>query len=432
MSKPARPETGKEEYLSTTEGIGGKLRKVAEDFQVIEFIKTDSKPHWIWAKESDGGRHSIVKVTSKNWDTHVLVKELSKRLKISQKAIGFAGTKDKRAVSTQYFSLMASKDEIEGLDISNIEIEFIHKTTKPIRLGNLVGNKFRIKISDSDKDKNKINDILEQLDGGFPNYFGIQRFGAVRPITHIVGEKIVRGDYQSAVWDYLTTEGGDASGSEARKWLRENKNMEKALEKFPYHLLFERQIIGHLSRNEGDYTGALRELPESLLKMLVHSYQSLIFNRVLDQRIRQGLEINKPLIGDYIIPADNYGGPDQRKIIEVTVRNQAKLEKRCKEGKAWVAGLLPGTKSEHTKGVQGDIEREIMNEENINFTDFFIDEMTELSSLGMYRPLRQNLNEIELEYDEFDNPIFSFGLHKGTYATSFLREIMKCEDMKAY
>jgi len=208
--------------------------------------------------------------------------------------------------------------------------------------------------------------------------------------------------------------------------------MKKALEKFPYHLLFERQIIGHLSRNEGDYTGALRELPESLLKMLVHSYQSLIFNRVLDQRIRQGLEINKPLIGDYIIPADNYGGPDQRKIIEVTVRNQAKLEKRCKEGKAWVAGLLPGTKSEHTKGVQGDIEREIMNEENINFTDFFIDEMTELSSLGMYRPLRQNLNEIELEYDEFDNPIFSFGLHKGTYATSFLREIMKCEDMKAY
>ena len=73
-----------------------------------------------------------------------------------------------------------------------------------------------------------------------------------------------------------------------------------------------------------------------------------------------------------------------------------------------------------------------MNEENINFTDFFIDEITELSSLGMYRPLRQNLNEIELEYDEFDNPIFSFGLHKGTYATSFLREIMKCEDMKAY
>ena len=74
--------------------------------------------------------------------------------------------------------------------------------------------------------------------------------------------------------------------------------------------------------------------------MLVHSYQSLIFNRVLDQRIRQGEELNKPIIGDYIIPADNYGGPDQRKTIEVTNRNQAKLEKRCKEGKAWMMGSL--------------------------------------------------------------------------------------------
>ena len=86
MSKPVRPETGKEEYLSTSEGIGGKLRKIPEDFEVREFIGTDAAPHWSWAREIDGGRHSIVKITSKNWDNHVLVKELSKRLGISQKA----------------------------------------------------------------------------------------------------------------------------------------------------------------------------------------------------------------------------------------------------------------------------------------------------------------------------------------------------------
>ena len=264
MSKPARPEAGREEYLSTSEGIGGKLRKVAEDFEVIEFIETDSRSHWNWAKEMDGGRHSIVKITSKNWDNHVLIKELSKRLEISQKAIGFAGTKDKRAESTQYFSLMASKKKIEKLTIRNVEIDSIHKTTKPVRLGNLVGNKFKIKITESGKDKNKINNILEQLNGGFPNYFGIQRFGAVRPITHIVGEKIVRGDYEGAVWDYLTKGGSDTTGDEARIRLKKTKNLEEALEKFPYNLLFERQIIGHLSRNENDYIGALRELPESL------------------------------------------------------------------------------------------------------------------------------------------------------------------------
>ena len=36
MSKPARPEAGREGYFSTSDGIGGKLRKVAEDFEVIE------------------------------------------------------------------------------------------------------------------------------------------------------------------------------------------------------------------------------------------------------------------------------------------------------------------------------------------------------------------------------------------------------------
>mgnify|MGYP000904999473 CR=1 FL=1 len=432
MSSPARPEVGREEYLSKISGIGGKLRKLPEDFDVQEFIETETGSHWNWARESKEGKHWIVRITAKNWDTHVLVKELSKRLDIGQRAIGFAGTKDKRAVSKQYFSLMVPVEKINKLEINNVEIELMHRAVKPIRMGNLIGNKFKTKIMETNGNERKIKGIIEQLDGIFPNYFGIQRFGAARPITHLVGEKIVSGDYQGAVWDYLTKDGSDTMGAEAREFLKENKDWKAALEKFPYNLLFERQIIGHLSRNQDDYIGALGQLPENLSKMLVHGYQSLIFNRVLDQRIGEGLDIQRPLIGDNVIPADNYGGPDQRKIIEVTERNQAKLEKRCGEGKAWIAGLLPGARSEHTGGVQGDIEKTVMKEENIGFKDFIIEDMPELSSLGMYRPLHQNINELEWEFDEQGNPVFNFWLYKGTYATSFLREIMKCEDMRAY
>ena len=432
MSSPVRPEVGNEEYLAKNEGIGGKLRITPEDFEVLEFIETNTSPHWAWAQEKKDGRHCIVKITSKNWDTHMLVKEISKKLGIGQRAIGFAGTKDKRAVSTQYMSLMGPTERIKKLDIDNVKLELIHRTVKPIRLGNLIGNKFKIRITGTNGDENKINEIIKQLDGGFPNYFGIQRFGAVRPITHLVGKKIVRGDYQGAVWDYLTKGSSDVMGGEARASLRENRDWNDALEKFPYNLLFERQLIGHLSRNQDDYIGALRQLPENLSKMLVHGYQSLIFNRVLDQRIREGIGIKRPQIGDNVIPADNYGGPDQRKTIEVTDRNQAKLEKRCSEGKAWIAGLLPGAKSKYTNGIQGNIEKTVMNEEKIRFKDFIITDIPELSSLGMYRPLHQNINELEWEFDEDENPVFNFWLYKGTYATSFLREIMKCEDMKAY
>ena len=89
MSLPARPEIGKEQYLSKTKGIGGKLRGKPEDFVVEEIINLNEKKHWIWSKKNNQGKHSIVNITANNWDTHVLVKELSKRLNIWTKGNKF-------------------------------------------------------------------------------------------------------------------------------------------------------------------------------------------------------------------------------------------------------------------------------------------------------------------------------------------------------
>ena len=430
MSLASQHIVGSESFFSKTSGIGGKLRKKSEDFNVEEVVSIPGRSHWIWMQDSSNGKHQIVKIKAKNWDTHVLVKELSRRLNIGQKSIGFAGTKDKRAITIQHFSVKTSMEKLSSVDLENIELEFLHSSVKPIRLGNLVGNKFKIRVTNS-SNRNHINDIFSELDGFFPNYFGVQRFGAVRPITHIVGEKIVQGNYEGAVLDYLTLGSPNYAGHEGREYLLETKDFTKSLEKFPPHMLFERQLLGHLSRNKGDYTGAILQLPESLSKMLVHGYQSLIFNKVLDMRIKEGMDACLPQIGDYIMPADGYGGPDQRVTIEVTERNQSKLSKRCREGKAWVAGLLPGANSKFSKGRQGELEKEVMNAFGVEFKDFIIDDMHELSSYGMYRPLFQKYNDIEVDYDS-DDPVFSFWLHKGTYATSFLREIMKSSDVTVY
>ena len=101
MVLPVRPDIGKEQYLSKSGGISGKLRKTPQHFSVDEVIQSGREAHWIWAKESNEGKHAIVKITSTNWDTHVLVKELSKKLNIGERAISFAGTKDKRARTSQ-------------------------------------------------------------------------------------------------------------------------------------------------------------------------------------------------------------------------------------------------------------------------------------------------------------------------------------------
>lgn len=430
MSLASQHIVGSESFFSKTSGIGGKLRKKSEDFNVEEVVSIPGRSHWIWMQDSSNGKHQIVKIKAKNWDTHVLIKELSRKLNIGQKSIGFAGTKDKRAITTQHFSVKTSMEKLSSVDLENIELEFLHSSVKPIRLGNLVGNKFKIRVTNS-SNRDHINDIFSELDGFFPNYFGVQRFGAVRPITHIVGEKIVQGNYEGAVLDYLTLGSPNYAGHEGREYLLETKDFTKSLEKFPSHMLFERQLLGHLSRNKGDYTGAILQLPESLSKMLVHGYQSLIFNKVLDMRIKEGMDACLPQIGDYIMPADGYGGPDQRVTIEVTERNQSKLSKRCREGKAWVAGLLPGANSKFSKGRQGELEKEVMDDFGVKFGDFIIDDIHELSSYGMYRPLFQKYNDIEVDYNSED-PIFSFWLHKGTYATSFLREIMKSSDVTVY
>ena len=149
MSLASQHIVGSESFFSKTAGIGGKLRKKSEDFNVEEVVSIPGRSHWIWMQDSSNGKHQIVKIKAKNWDTHVLVKELSRRLNIGQKSIGFAGTKDKRAITTQHFSVKTSMEKLSSVDLENIELEFLHSSVKPIRLGNLVGNKFKIRVTNS-------------------------------------------------------------------------------------------------------------------------------------------------------------------------------------------------------------------------------------------------------------------------------------------
>ena len=110
MSLTGQHIVGSESFLSKTSGIEGKLRKDPEDFEVEEIVSIPGRSHWIWMQKNSNGKHSIVEIKAKNWDTHVLVKELSRKLNINQKSIGFAGTKDKRAITTQHFSLRVAKE----------------------------------------------------------------------------------------------------------------------------------------------------------------------------------------------------------------------------------------------------------------------------------------------------------------------------------
>ncbi len=420
---------GIELFYTDTKGVGGKLRKNAEDFIVVEISLPPPK--------EEEGEYAIVKIRAKNWETNRLIRQMSRRLGISRNRIGFAGTKDRRAVTTQLISIKASKELAERVSMKDLEVLDVYSSNKGLNLGDLIGNSFEIVIRDMEASEIEaeklVNETFTELKalGGFPNFFGHQRFGAVRPITHLVGKKIMEGDFRGAVFTYLGNpvdiEGKEAF--EARRGLEEGIGYGEALRLFPKHLGFERAMLNHLVKNEDDFAGAISVLPKNLSMMFVHAYQSYLFNRILGRRIENGLLMDEPLIGDIVLPTDANSLPDHKKWIDVSEENVNKVRKRIREGKAFLSGLVPGAEVRVAGGEQGEIERGVLEEEDIVPKDFIVPQMKELSSKGMRRELISPFRNFNWKIVE-GSVRMRFDLMKGCYATALLREFMKSDILR--
>jgi tRNA pseudouridine13 synthase len=419
-------ELGLEVFLTEgIPGIGGKLRKTPEDFQVDEIsILPPADPE---------GKFVIAKVWHRNWEANRLVRRLGSNLRIGRAKVGFAGTKDGRSVSTQLMSFNAPIEAVQSLAIPDIEIRDAYRARRMISIGDLVGNRFKIGVADIDAgvDAKAICDSVKaKLDsiGGFPNFFGIQRFGSVRPITHLIGKDLIRGDFEGAVMRYVANpmdeEGSEAN--DARRALQETRDFERAFREFPMKLSFERTMIGHIKDHPADYVGALRLLPYNLLMMFVHAYQSFLFNRILSERIRKGMSLREPEVGDLVLPLSKTNVPDHDNSILVSIDNLEKATRNAKEGKAFVSGLLYGTESVFADGRMGEIERKIVEAEEISKLDFQIVGLREASSKGSRREILSSYKDLAINVGEGE-ATFQFTLTKGCYATTLLREFMKAE-----
>lgn len=402
-------------YLSFSPGIGGKLKREIEDF-FVEEIPVD-------IPRSENGRHTIIRVKLRNWETNRFVKILSRKLGISRHRIRFAGTKDKRSVSVQYFCIMnfSEMDALADIFLGGVEILEAFRSDRCIELGDLLGNRFRIALRDAVCDS-RVERIEEELQGRFPNYFGVQRFGAARPITHIVGRYILRGEFGEAVRYYIGYP-GEFDQDEGRKIFFESLDAREAIKYISDKAEYERAMLNYLIKNPGDYIGALRALPKNLLLMFVHAYQSYLFNRMVSERLREGADM---MVGDVVMKTDSRGIPKQE-FVKVSGFNIDKLRRLEAMGKAYISTLLFGYESEFSGGLQGEIEKKVVEEEGISRRDFRIRYMPELSSKGR----RRNIIARYFDYSREDC-LFSFTLHPGTYATSLMREFMKREELEYY
>ena len=411
-------------FLTGTPGLGGRLRTEVEDFIVVE----DSLP----PPEVPGGKFTAVTIRLHNWETNRFVRQMSRKLGISSRRVRFAGVKDKRAVTTQLFTIEAPKDSVSGLRMADVEVLSLQPTDRHIGLGDLVANTFEISVTDLDVDdgvaRQRVKDILTEVEdaGGFPNFYGPQRFGVSRPVSHLVGRDLVLGDVKMASMRYLTHVGPGESeeAREARLRFKEDGDARQALRDFPKNLGNERNMLEHLLHNPEDHKGAIRRLPFNLQLMFVHAYQGQAFNLVVSERMRRGLPMDRPLEGDLLVPVDERGNPRHDQGVPVTSRNLAKAERQVVRGRALVSGLVPGTEAPMAGGEMGEIEASVMEKMGISPGDFRIVDLTELTASGIRREVV--ITGVMPRWTlEDGRATFSFRLQKGCYATCVLRELMK-------
>ncbi len=411
-------------FITSTPGIGGRIKEKDEHFRVEEVLS---------ARVSESGNHLLIRVEKRNWETLNFVRVLSNVLGISRKRIGFAGTKDKRAITVQYFTISNADERVERrlseVRLKDATIEIVGRTNRKIDLGDLVGNLFTVTVDDV-RHPERVGRIADELrERGVPNFFGLQRFGTLRLITHEVGKHIILKNYEEAFWTYVAkpSELEDREVYRIREDLWNERDPVTGLRELPKHLIYERTLLQKLREGKSELE-ALLSLPKSLKLMFVHAYQSYLFNLLLSSRIEEfgtlrEIDVNdhadyRMAVERYIVNAEEFG--------RVTEFNYRRVRFLSESGYAYLALPLPGYRTE-LAGWSGERLKDILDSEGVSLSDFR-GEFPEFSSKGSFRVAEIPFDFAGLDYHtENGRVVFRFFLPKGCFATSFLREFTKSD-----
>jgi tRNA pseudouridine13 synthase len=435
-------------YATETPGIGGVIRQSVNDFVVEEVLVDGSRAKINKATESrvlgaspSRQRYLLCVLVKRNWDTFIAIKNIAKQLGISQEQIHMAGIKDAKAITAQHITIeYGSMEDVSRINVKDIEVRPVGYFRDKLSPYYLLGNNFDIRIkainlAESTIEK-RIAGTIEELEaiGGIPNFFGHQRFGTTRPITHLAGKAIVKGDFEEAVMLFLAQPSvyEHPSSRQARRELHSKQDFKQALQNFPKQLRYERLMLNHLVEKPDDFIGAFKRLPIKLQALFVQAYQSYLFNRFLSERIRNGFALNTAEVGDYMVNVERSGLPMIKTGKMADAATLAETNESIKTGKMRIALPLVGIKQRFSQGVMGQIEKQILEAEGIKTENFKIDAIPMISGRGELRaivsPIKNfrvhNISRIADNLKEHQAEL-EFMLLRGSYATVLLREIMK-------
>lgn len=399
-------------------GIGGTIKQRPEDFLV------DELPAYSPCGE---GEHIYLFVEKRNLSTLDAARIIASHFGVRPDSVGYAGMKDRVAITRQLFSVQTpgkKPEDFPQLNHERLQVQWADRHTNKLRVGHLAGNRFSIRIRDVSfvrvREAKATLDRLASI--GVPNRFGPQRFGRALN-NHLVGRALIQGNFDEAVRLLIAPDHETTEAHKAAKALFLEGKYGEALGALPHTSSTERSVLRSLAR-ENRPSRAIKLLDRATLRFFLSAFQSAAFNSVLDERLESGM-LNRVREGDVAFKHDSRACFD----IDATVAADPGTDQRARtfeisaSGPMWSAGMRKAS------GKSGESELAALERLGVTLEQLeaFDKEAGHLIE-GSRRPLRVPLSfpEIEAGADEHGQYIrVAFDLPRGAFATVALEEIMK-------
>ena len=343
------------------------------------------------------GSYAVYRLRKRGIDTGHAVSDIFARKGVRLRPLGL---KDSSAVTEQFVCCPARGRAVGDFSTGRYSLERVGFVDRPLSKRDMVSNRFRVKITGCAGDPSSFDGHDRVL-----NFYGYQRFGSGRAVTHLVGRAIVQGDFAGAVDLILSFRSGydSAENDEIRRMLSDPANYRECLGRVPAGMDMERIVLKGMA-GHGDPARALRAVPLQMRRFYVQAYQSYIFNRSLSLALLDGEDLFSARPGDVCFdPGGTIGkhaeGLDQRLALPLVGHSYYRK-----------------TRFDH------QISR-VLQEEEVAARDFFIREMQEASGEGGFRQAVMGCSG----YSSRGTTV-EFSLSRGSYATVLLREVIRPDD----
>ena len=356
---------------------------------------------------------------------------LARHFGVPRAAIGYAGLKDKQAITRQVVSVHTpgkTVDDFPHFEHKQVKILWADQHDNKLRRGHLKGNRFSIKIRGVEpiavRTALAAMRVLER--DGVPERFGPQRFGYLAN-NHLIGRSILAHDPRAAL-DLLLGPSERSPEPQVRaRALYAEGDYRAARDAFPRSFTTERVALAALANGESAEQ-AIDAIDPDVLGFYISSFQSAVFNAVLDRRIVEGT-FGKLLEGDITV---THAGRHPTPVDDVRLADASFLA-RYAEMEFCASGPMWGRKMLRAGGAVDAMEVETL--EAFGFTPDTLPDPAAFDATmigGTRRPLRCPITNTEVEGGSGElGPYIrvAFDLPRGAFATTVLEEIMKIGTM---